>query len=970
MATSTNVQVILDAKDNASHVIHGVGDNAKKAGNNASEAFTRGGLAAGGFLAAITGLGVAMANVAGDFEQNRISFEVMLGSAEAGRKALTDLSNFAVKTPFELPQLLQASKSLLAYGIEAENLIPTLKNMGDIASGVGMDKLPNLILAFGQVKAATRLTGMELRQFTEAGVPMLQLLVDQANKAGGAWVTVGGGAKKAKVDLKETGDQLAIANQKMKEWTESGKHSESSMMSLRNRIENLNGKMAEGSITTGAATKVWQKHTVTVAEMKDMISDGAVSFDMVQKALQSATGEGGKFFNMMERQSKTFGGVMSNIKDQVTRSLAEIAGIDIQAGGLIREGSMFSMMKQGAEGFLNVLNVVTPILVKFTSEIMKSKIAVMAIVGAIGGAIVLAVGAFIVAFGAGLLILAKFLIIGAAIGAAIGLIVELFGGWSKVTKGVSDAFGALMTAIQPVLNELRKAFDVLVEKVKVFGESFQELMRALKPVTDFIGDKVVPLMGTAVVQAIKGWIKQLTYLVEGLSILIDWVTKAIDATTDFVNYVKSGKLSKAIDDEYKKAENAVMTFVTNTKAQFDIWVNNSKTAFDTFKTNATNTFTGWITTANTALQPWRENFLGTLGKTLEDVALAMYAWDLETIARWQETLGQWGVKITEGLTIAGEVLTTFFTETLPTRFTEGFNAVLETVTVFFTETLPTKFTEGWAILSENVMNFFTKTLPEIFTTGWETVLANVTVFFTETLPNAFNIGWENLKTLTITKLTEMWTQFTEGWRANGEESPMSFLDGWLSSEPSMAGKIVEKILQFIGIILLTLVVGLVEVGIRATVAFRKSIVGGITGFIEPVKEAIQKVINAIKTMVDNFKPKFSIGLELPDIVGAWNNLKAKAKSIGIPGYQTGGIVPGPIGSPQLAMVHGGEEIKSIGTTTAGSTGGGGGGVTFNVHVGIYAGSETEKRNVAKQLYGALLQVAQSQNKNVQEYMGG
>ena len=72
MATSTNVEVILNAKDNASHVIHGVGDSAQKAGSNASEAFTRGGLAAGGFLAAITGLGVAMASVAGNFEQNDV----------------------------------------------------------------------------------------------------------------------------------------------------------------------------------------------------------------------------------------------------------------------------------------------------------------------------------------------------------------------------------------------------------------------------------------------------------------------------------------------------------------------------------------------------------------------------------------------------------------------------------------------------------------------------------------------------------------------------------------------------------------------------------------------------------------------------------------------------------------------------------------------------------------------------------
>lgn len=80
--------------------------------------------------------------------------------------------------------------------------------------------------------------------------------------------------------------------------------------------------------------------------------------------------------------------------------------------------------------------------------------------------------------------------------------------------------------------------------------------------------------------------------------------------------------------------------------------------------------------------------------------------------------------------------------------------------------------------------------------------------------------------------------------------------------------------------------------------------------------------------------------------------------------QTGGIVPGPIGEPVLATVHAGERITPMGRSPTG-----GGGIIFNVSIGLYAGTETEKRNVAKELYAALVQVAVSQNKTVKELMG-
>lgn len=918
MASSTNVDVIIGAQDNATKVIRGVGESAQVTGRSVSETFKTGGVAAAGFMAAVTGLGVAMANVASNFEQNRISFETMLGSAEAGRKALANLSDFAVKTPFELPQLITASKSLLAYGIEADNLIPTLRNLGDIASGVGMDKLPQLILAFGQVKAATKLTGMELRQFTEAGVPLLQALVDQANKAGGSWVTVGGVSEKTKAKLDSLNDTLAKQSNRLKEMTDKGKTGSAAYQNLNIDIQNTRDKIAALGDTTGKTSKVFQKTTVTVEQMKDMITEGKVSFDQVQAALQGMTGEGGKFFNLMEKQSKTFGGVMSNIKDQVTRSLAEIAGVDIAQGGIIREGSLFAVMKDVAEGALAALNKFTPVFVDFTQKLLANKQVVLVLAGVITGALVVAVGGLIAVFGAGLLILGKFILIGGAIAAVVGTVVEAFGGWEKVS------------------NALKEPINALINGSKALFGALGDLMNALKPLGDFIKTTILPIVSKFLIDAIKRWIETMT-------VLIQWITKVIEAFRDFVNFVNSGELSKAVESQFNRAKSAVTSFVEGTKSSLQSWLDSSRSVFEQFKTTTSNMFTGWIEGTKAALEPWKQNFLLTLETTLTDVSKRMLDYNLETTARWQQTMLDWGKAIGDGLLKIGADFQ-FWLESLPEKITNGLlnaGAAFQ----FWLESLGGTIANGLLNVGASFQAWL-ESLPQLFTTG---------------LTNLGNVIWSNL--------TAFWARVTTGWNTNGISSIEALTKGILDSEPSMSGKIVEMLLKFIALVLVTLVVGFIDVGIRATAALGKSIVEGIDRFKSSVEDAINRVIDAIRNLINGFRPKFTIGLDLPDIEGAWNSLKNRAKQIGIPGFQTGGIVPGPIGSPQLALVHGGEEIKPVGTTST-ATGGGGANISFNVTVGMYAGSETEKRNIARQLYGALLQLAQSQHKSVAEMMGG
>lgn len=203
-----------------------------------------------GAVAAVAAAGVGAKLVkdaidqAAAFEQTSVAFETMIGDAEKAKKLLADIAETAKKTPFQLPELEEGAKRLLAYGVDVDKLIPTLKMLGDVTSGVGTEKMPQLILAFGQISAKGRLMGTELRQLTETGFNLAEAM------------------------------------------------------------------------------------GVTNAQLEEMVSQGEVSFADVEAAFQRATSEGGKFFNLMENQSQTFGGQVSNLKDSLTLLSREI-GIEL-----------------------------------------------------------------------------------------------------------------------------------------------------------------------------------------------------------------------------------------------------------------------------------------------------------------------------------------------------------------------------------------------------------------------------------------------------------------------------------------------------------------------------------------------------------------------------------------------------------------------------------------------------------------
>lgn len=114
-------------------------------------------------------------------ETTTSSFEVLLGSVEKARDLMGELREYAANSPLTFDVAAAGAKNLASFGIAQDQLIPTLRAIGDIAAGDN-DKFGRLITNYGQVAAAGRLTGSELRDFTQNGVPLLDALSKALNK--------------------------------------------------------------------------------------------------------------------------------------------------------------------------------------------------------------------------------------------------------------------------------------------------------------------------------------------------------------------------------------------------------------------------------------------------------------------------------------------------------------------------------------------------------------------------------------------------------------------------------------------------------------------------------------------------------------------------------------------------------------------------------------------------------------------
>lgn len=184
-----------------------------------------------------------LALVRGEYQQLEVAFETMLGSKSKADALMGQLIDTAATTPFEMSEVAEASKMLLAYGMEGDKVNETLIRLGDIAAGLSMP-LKDLAFLYGTTMVQGRLYTQDLNQFLGRGIPLADELAKQFGK--------------------------------------------------------------------------------NKSEVKKLVEEGKIGFPEVQKAIEALTGEGSKFGGLMEKQSKTIKGQLSNIEDAWEQMMNEI----------------------------------------------------------------------------------------------------------------------------------------------------------------------------------------------------------------------------------------------------------------------------------------------------------------------------------------------------------------------------------------------------------------------------------------------------------------------------------------------------------------------------------------------------------------------------------------------------------------------------------------------------------------------
>jgi len=128
--------------------------------------------------AAAAGLVIKSISLAAELEQTEVAFTTLLGSGEAASQMMKDLQSFAASTPFQFTELADGAKKLAAFGVETEDIIESMRMLGDVSAGIGAP-IGEIAEIYGKAKVQGRLFMEDINQLTGRGIPIIQELAAQ-----------------------------------------------------------------------------------------------------------------------------------------------------------------------------------------------------------------------------------------------------------------------------------------------------------------------------------------------------------------------------------------------------------------------------------------------------------------------------------------------------------------------------------------------------------------------------------------------------------------------------------------------------------------------------------------------------------------------------------------------------------------------------------------------------------------------
>lgn len=190
-------------------IFKSLGDEVKDECSKMDDSLKKVGKAVAAYFTAtqILSFGKAILNARKEIESFEISFNTLLGSKEKGAAFFAEIKEFAVKTPLQLNDIARAAQTLLGFGIEANRIMPILRQLGDVSMG-NAERFKSLSLAFAQATSAGKLQGQDLLQMTNAGFNPLNEIAKKTGKSIGELKE---DMAKGKISAQDLADALSSA---------------------------------------------------------------------------------------------------------------------------------------------------------------------------------------------------------------------------------------------------------------------------------------------------------------------------------------------------------------------------------------------------------------------------------------------------------------------------------------------------------------------------------------------------------------------------------------------------------------------------------------------------------------------------------------------------------------------------------------------------------------------------------------